>query len=189
MFIRLALPLIMLTALLQPACHPVDSATGGASGLHPSPYPSVWYDSLSRAFNSYVILGQALHREDTVLANTAAGMLQAQLDRLPKQLLGNNEDSVELVETTLGSLHAELEGLLGEQQLAGKRDEYHMITDIWYDLLLLTGLKGSILYRIHDATARDARGGNWLVTTAAMSENPYYTQAGQRTATDTLRFE
>lgn len=189
MFIRLTLSGILLATLLLQACHPADSATGGASGLHPSPYPTVWYDSLSRALATYQAMGQALHREDTVLANTLAGMLQAQLDGLPKQALGTNEDSVELVETTLGSMHAELEGFLGEGQLAGKRDEYHMITDIWYDLVLLTGLKGSILYRIHDATARDHRGGNWLVTTAAMSENPYQSQAGQRTATDTLRFQ
>lgn len=190
MFIRLTLTGILSAALLLPACHQADSATGGASGLRPAPYPTVWYDSLSRALDTYVALGKALHREDTVLANTAARMLQGQLDRLPENALGTNEDSVELVETTLGSMHAELDGFLGETNLAGKRDEYHMVTDIWYDLFLLTGLKGSILYRVHDATARDSRGGNWLLTSnPATADDPYSAQAGQHTATDTLRFQ
>ncbi len=176
---------------LLPACHrPAPAPVAQGSSTRPAPFMPVFYDSLRQVFASYGRLREALALADTAAANAAALRMQQQLDSLPLDTLALPDDSLELVEGTTGSMRAELEGLTGEPSLAGKRDAFRMLSDMCLDLVLLTGLKGSTLYRLHDPGAANRAGAYWLNDTPAMKDNPYAGASARGVAiTDTLHFE
>ena len=167
--------ILALAACNQPA-RETDAETPPAA-MQPlqAPLPGAFYDSLQLALQAYYQLSRALVQADSGQANLAAGLLQQRADSLPLGILPIDSSHREQLKAATGSISAELAGLLGEPGLESKRASFEMVSDMLYDLIKITGLKGSRVYRLHCPMAFNNRGAYWLSDTTAVL-NPYYGQ-------------
>lgn|GEM_PF-366299 len=138
-----------------------------------APYNPVFYDSLKVALNSYYQLTEKLVADDSLGANTAANELKGHLDSLPVNLL--QMDSAKLADITgiTGSMSAELVGMVGEQGIDGKRASFQMVSDMLFDLIKNTGIKGDTVYHQFCPMAFNDNGAFWL-SNKPVIRNPYF---------------
>lgn len=168
--------LLVLSASLF-ACHQSapteEQAAANHSAALQAPYSQVFYDSLSNTLQSYYKLSGALVQADSVAANAAAIALKGHVDSLPVTLLQMDSSHLANITGITGSVSAELTGLTGETGLEGKRASFQMVSDMLFDLVKNTGLKGHTIYHQYCPMAFDDKGAYWLSDKAAI-ENPYF---------------
>ncbi|MBV7531969.1 DUF3347 domain-containing protein [Chitinophaga sp. sic0106] len=138
-----------------------------------APYSQQYYDSLGQVMTAYHELSAALVKSDTGAATSAAIVLKQHVDSLPVQLLQMDSARLATITGITGSISAELNGLVGEKALEGKREEYQMVSDMLYDLIKTTGYKGHTVYRQFCPMAFDDKGAYWLSETRNIV-NPYF---------------
>jgi hypothetical protein len=161
-----------LYACQQPAGKETEHEKAAVPALQ-APYAQEFYDSLQLAVNAYLQLAGALVDADSARADLAAATLHRHIDSLPLHILQIDSSRQEQLRTTTGSISAELGGLLGEPGLGSKRESFEMVSDMLYDLVKNTGLKGHTLYRQYCPMAFNDRGAYWLSDTTEIL-NPYF---------------
>lgn len=188
---------ILATAALFAACQSsgtsssADSAAQTTSGDLQAPFSEEFYDSLEVTMTAYYQLSGALVKSDTLAADLAAVSLKAHLDSLPIARLGVDSARESQLQVNAGDISAELQGLLIEKGgLDARRESFHMVSEMMYDLVKVTGLKGSTVYRQYCPMAFNDKGAYWLSDKAEIL-NPYFGDAMLTcgSVTDTLRFQ
>ncbi|NSL86657.1 DUF3347 domain-containing protein [Chitinophaga sp. Mgbs1] len=168
--------IILLAAALF-ACNssaPAENTTAApAATALQAPYSQVFYDSLQQTMQSYYTLSGALVKADSSAANAAAAVLKLHVDSLPVYTLQMDSVHLSNITGTTGSISAELIGFAGEKDLEGKRASFQMVSDMLYDLVKNTGLKGKTIYHQYCPMAFDDKGAYWLSDSAAIL-NPYF---------------
>jgi hypothetical protein len=166
---------LLLTSILF-ACHqpaPKEEQQQTATAALQAPYNQVFYDSLQVTMHTYYQLSAALVKADSIAANTAAAVLKLHVDSLPVQVLQMDSSHLGNITGITGSISAELTGFAGETGLEGKRASFQMVSDMLFDLLKSTGLKGHTIYHQYCPMAFDDKGAYWLSDKAEI-ENPYF---------------
>ncbi|WP_143306733.1 DUF3347 domain-containing protein [Chitinophaga vietnamensis] len=167
--------LLLVTVLFscqQQAPKQEEHSSASTAALQ-APYSQVYYDSLQSAMSAYHQLTAAFVKSDSGAASLAAAVLRQHIDSLPVQLLQMDSARLSNITGIKGSISAELTGLCGEPSLDGKRASYQMVSDMLYDLVKNTGLKGHTLYHQYCPMAFDDKGAYWLSDKAGI-ENPYF---------------
>lgn len=188
---------ILATAALFAACQQsgtsssADTTAKTASGDLQAPFSDEFYDSLKLTMTAYYQLSGALVKSDTLAADLAAVSLKQHLDSLPIARLGVDSARESQLEVNAGDIAAELQGLLIEKGgLDARRESFNMVSEMMYDLVKATGLKGSTVYRQYCPMAFNDKGAYWLSDKAEIL-NPYFGDAMLTcgSVTDTLRFQ
>ncbi|MCW3465445.1 DUF3347 domain-containing protein [Chitinophaga nivalis] len=155
-----------------------------------APYNPVFYDSLQTAMQSYYQLSAALVKADTAAANVAAAGLKLHVDSLPVSLLQMDSTHLGTISSTTGSISAELLAFPAEATLEGKREAFQMVSEMLFDLVRNTGLKGQTIYHQYCPMAFDNKGAYWLSDKPGIL-NPYFgdemLECGE--TKDTLRYK
>lgn len=173
---RIAIPFGFLLAALLGACQspaPGTTTVADSTMALQAPYSPVFYDSLSQVVAAYYRLSDALVKADSGKATQAAAELKFHIDSLPVQTLQMDADRLSQVTANTGSISAELTGLAGENSLEGKRAAFQMVSDILFDVLQTTGLKGQTIYRQYCPMAFNDKGAYWLSNKTEIL-NPYF---------------
>lgn len=154
-----------------------------------APQAQVLYDSLQQALGTYYLLTTAFAQSNEDGANRQAARLQQQIDSLPLQVLPIAPDTIKALQGISTSISAELVGLAGERTLQNKRVSYKMVSDMFFDLLVATGLSRSqTIYRIYSPKAVENTGACWLSNTPN-DVNPYFGErTGDATVADSLHY-
>ena len=167
--------LILVTGLF--ACHQEapkeEQQQQAASAALQAPYSQVFYDSLGSTLATYYRLSDALVQADSTVANRAAADLKLQVDSLPVSLLQMDSTHLANISGITGSISAELTGFEGETGLEGKREAFQMVSDMLFDLVKNTGLKGHTIYHQYCPMAFDDKGAYWLSDKPGI-QNPYF---------------
>ncbi|MRG44401.1 DUF3347 domain-containing protein [Chitinophaga sp. SYP-B3965] len=188
---------ILATAALFAACQQAgtsssaDSTAQSTSGDLQAPFSNEFYDSLKVAMTAYYQLSGALVKSDTLAADLAAVSLKAHLDSLPITRLGVDSARESELLVNAGDIAAELKGLLIEKGgLDARRESFNMVSEMMYDLVKVTGLKGATVYRQYCPMAFNDKGAYWLSDKAEIL-NPYFGDAMLTcgSVTDTLRYQ
>ncbi len=188
---------ILATAALFAACQQsgtsssADTTAQTATGDLQAPFSDEFYDSLKATMTAYYQLSGALVKSDTLAADLAAVSLKQHLDSLPIARLGVDSTRESQLEVNAGDIAAELQGLLIEKGgLDARRESFNMVSEMMYDLVKATGLKGSTVYRQYCPMAFNDKGAYWLSDKADIL-NPYFGDAMLTcgSVTDTLRFQ
>lgn len=167
---------IMMTTVLLYACQqpaPKQTAGAGVVATLQAPYSEVFYDSLNVAVQSYYALTDALVKADSSRADLSAIQLKQHIDSLPVQQTGADSTRIAQIKDAAGSISAELAGLVGEKDLEGKRTSFQMVSDMLFDLVKTTGLKGKTVYRQYCPMAFNDQGAYWLSDKEEIL-NPYF---------------
>jgi Cu(I)/Ag(I) efflux system membrane fusion protein len=157
----------------QGGAHKEETPEAAATAALQAPYSQVFYDSLGGVMQSYYRLSAALVEADSTGANTAAVSLKTKMDSLPVSLLQMDSSHLAGIAGITGSISAELAGLEGETGLEGKRASFQMVSDMLFDLVKNTGLKGDTIYHQYCPMAFNDKGAFWLSDKPAI-ENPYF---------------
>lgn len=187
----------LATAALFAACQQsgnsssADTTAQTTSGDLQAPFSDEFYDSLKVTMAAYYQLSGALVKSDTLAADQAAVSMKQHLDSLPIARLGVDSARESQLEVNAGDIAAELQGLLIEKGgLDARRESFNMVSEMMYDLVKATGLKGSTVYRQYCPMAFNDKGAYWLSDKAEIL-NPYFGDAMLTcgSVTDTLRFQ
>ncbi|NML39107.1 DUF3347 domain-containing protein [Chitinophaga sp. G-6-1-13] len=160
------------------SCQQSSTKSGEEAAARPAaslqaPYNQGYYDSLQLVMQAYYQLSDALVKADSVAANTAAASLKLHMDSLPVNTLQMDSSHLSIITGTTGSISAELAGFEGEQDLEGKRSSFQMVSEMLFDLVKNTGLKGKTIYHQYCPMAFDDKGAYWLSDKPEIL-NPYF---------------
>ncbi|HVI43805.1 MAG TPA: DUF3347 domain-containing protein [Chitinophaga sp.] len=164
--------LVTVISCNQPAQKEGEGA-GAATAALQAPYSQVFYDSLQTTMQTYYQLSAALVKADSVTADAAATSLKLHVDSLPVNRLQMDSTHLSGITGITGSISAELAGFTGEKEMEGKRASFQMVSDMLFDLVKSTGLKGQTVYRQYCPMAFDDKGAYWLSDKPEIV-NPYF---------------
>lgn len=153
-------------------------------------FPAEFYDSMKVTMTAYYQLSAALVKADTMGADIAGMALQYHLDSLPVARMGLDSSRASLLAGQVGSISAELGGMLLEKAgIEGRRLSFQMVSDQLYDLLQVTGMKNTTIYRQYCPMAFGDKGAYWMSDKAEIL-NPYFGDEMLHcgSVTDTLKF-
>lgn len=129
---------------------------------------------MSIVLNTYFQLKDAFVAGDTVAIDSAAKMLKTNIQPISLNELQSDSKRYNEGHSALESLDGEVDGLLGENTILGKRKEFQMISDIMYDLITSVGVsKDQVVYRDFCPMFNDDKGAYWLSANKQIN-NPYY---------------
>jgi hypothetical protein len=169
--------IITISVLIMAACNPSSKqekqGAQADQGVLQAPYATQFYDSLQLTLDTYYDLTDGLTSGNITYANKWAGLLKQHIDSLPLHTLQMDSTRLEQMKTNTGSISAELAGILGEKTLEEKRVGFEMVSDMLFDLVKTTGLKGKTVYRQYCPMAFNDRGAYWL-SKSTKPENPYF---------------
>ncbi|PSL43705.1 uncharacterized protein DUF3347 [Chitinophaga niastensis] len=159
------------------ACHQAapkeEQQQSAATVALQAPYSQVFYDSLQVTMQAYYQLSAAFVKADSTAATAAGAALKQHVDSLPVHTLQMDSSHLGNITGITGSISAELTGLAGEAGLEGKRASFQMVSDMLFDLLKSTGLKGQTIYHQYCPMAFEDKGAYWLSDKAEI-QNPYF---------------
>ena len=170
--ISLLLNIIILSACDQPAKQSDHTAQADQRVLQ-APYAAQFYDSLQVTMDTYYDLTEGMSAGNITYADKWAGLLKQHIDSLPLQLLQMDSSRLAQLKVNTGSISSELAGLQQEKTIDQKRVAFGMISDMMYDLVKTTGLRGKTIYRQYCPMALNDNGGYWLSKTSKL-QNPYF---------------
>ncbi|WP_295124094.1 DUF3347 domain-containing protein [uncultured Chitinophaga sp.] len=182
--------ILVFTACNQGGKTAAEVADTTVQAAFQAPYPGVFYDSLKVALNNYYHLSESLVAASDIKANEAALALKHSIDSLPVDVLRSDSGIYNIVTAASGDISAELTGLMGETDIEKKRVSYQMVSDILFDLVKATGLKGQTVYRQYCPMAFNDKGAYWLSEHTDI-RNPYFgdQMLNCGTVTDTLQYK
>jgi hypothetical protein len=134
-------------------------------------------DAFNAAFGNimkdYYSLKDAFVEWDTIKVNQTAAALKKTADSLPLKEFKADSTLVETAGSFVSSMSGELQGLLGESDIDGKRKSFNMLTSELYDLIRTVRYDGSMIYHAKCPMAfGDSAEGYWLSDKAKII-NPY----------------
>lgn len=187
---------ILATAALFAACQQSGTTTTAetaqnSAGALQAPFSDEFYDSLKVTMAAYYELSGALVKSDTLAADQAAASLKLHLDSLPVARLGVDSARESELVSNVGSIAAELKGLLIENGgLDARRESFNMVSEMLYDFVKTTGLKSTTVYRQYCPMAFNDKGAYWLSDKAEIL-NPYFgdEMLNCGSVSDTLRYQ
>lgn len=185
--------IIIISLLLVSACNQsvkqADNTAKADQAVLQAPYAGQFYDSLQVTMDTYYDLTEGLTTANITYADKWAGLLKQHIDSLPLQLLQMDSSRLAQVRVNTGSISSELAGLQGEKTIADKRVAFGMISDMLYELVKTTGLRGKTVYRQYCPMALNDNGGYWMSRTNKL-QNPYFgnDMLGCVQVTDSLRY-
>lgn len=174
----LALLLVAMTALFWASCHSAEQKGNNKNGDSTLTKVEVAVSDtlaakMNMVLNTYYQLKDAFIASDSVAADTAAKLLLNNIQPISLKEFTSDTKRYEQGHAALQSLSGEIEGMLGEHTMLGKRKEFQMISDIMYDLISSVGLKGITVYRDFCPMFNDGKGAFWLSANKRIN-NPYY---------------
>jgi hypothetical protein len=186
--ISLILNILILSACNQPVKQ-ADEAVKEDTRVLQAPYDARFYDSLQITMDTYYELTDGMTTGSITYADKWAGLLKQHIDSLPIHLLQMDSSRLEQMKMNAGSISAELTGLQGEKTIDQKREAFGMVSDMMYDLVRATGLRGKTIYRQYCPMALNDKGGYWMSKTNK-KQNPYFgnEMLGCVEVTDSLRY-
>jgi hypothetical protein len=161
---------MMVACNEQPA---KEKQTAAAQEVLQAPYAPQFYDSLQATMDTYYELTDGFAGSNITYADKWAGLLKGHVDSLPVGLLQMDSSRVEQVKQFQGSISAELAAMQQEKSLDEKRAGFEMISDMLYELVKTTGLRGKTVYRQYCPMAFNDRGAFWI-SKSTKPENPYF---------------
>lgn len=184
--------IIALALLAIIACNDApkqETAAKEDTSVLKTPYAQQFYDSLQVTMDAYYDLTDGFSTGNITYVNKWSAILQQHLDSLPLQLLQMDSAKVADLKTNTGSISAELAGLQKETALEEKRAAFEMVSDMMYDVVRQTGLKGRTIYRQYCPMAFNDRGAYWM-SRSNKPQNPYFgnEMLGCVQVTDSLRY-
>lgn len=186
---RSAIILVIITFLACNEAAKAPAATQADNGPLKAPYAAEFYDSLQTTMDAYYDLTDGLSQGNATYTDKWAAILRQHIDSLPLVTLQMDSAKLGAIRTATGSISAELTGLLGEKDLEGKRAGFEAVSDMLYDIIQATGLKGKTVYRQYCPMAFNDRGAYWL-SRSSKRQNPYFgnEMLGCVEVTDSLRY-
>jgi Cu(I)/Ag(I) efflux system membrane fusion protein len=186
---RSAIILVIITFFACNEAAKQPAVTRTDNGPLKAPYATEFYDSLQVTMDAYYDLTDGLSQSNTTYADKWAAILKQHIDSLPLGLLRVDSARLGVLHTATGSISAELAGLLGEKELEEKRAGFESVSDMLYDIIQATGLKGKTVYRQYCPMAFNDRGAYWL-SGSSKKQNPYFGNGmlGCVEVTDSLRY-
>ncbi|SFE93805.1 Protein of unknown function [Chitinophaga sp. CF118] len=184
---------LLIYVLILSACNQSQnqekSVSQSAQGVLQAPYAVQFYDSLQVTMDTYYALTEGLTSGNTTDADKWSGILKQHIDSLPLQLLQMDSSRLDQVKQHTGSISSELAGLQGEKTIDAKRAAFEMISDMLYELVKTTGLRGKTVYRQYCPMAFNDRGAYWLSKSTQL-QNPYFGNGmlGCVEVTDSLKY-
>jgi Cu(I)/Ag(I) efflux system membrane fusion protein len=170
--ISLLFYVLIMTACNQPAKQEQQEKQGD-QGVLQAPYAAQFYDSLQVTMETYYDLTEGLTEGNITYADKWAGLLKQHIDSLPLHILQMDSSRLEQMKTNAGSISSELAGMQGEKTMENKRAAFEMVSDMLYDLVKTTGLKGKTIYRQYCPMAFNDRGAYWI-SRSTRRQNPYF---------------
>lgn len=154
-----------------------------------APYAQQFYDSLQVTMDAYYDLAEGFSQGNVTYVNKWSSILKQHMDSLPVQLLQVDSVKLEAIRSAAGSISAELTGVLGEEAIEEKRAGFNMVSDMLYDIVQATGLKGQTIYRQYCPMAFDDKGAYWMSRSSKL-QNPYFGNGmlGCVEVTDSLKY-
>ncbi|TWW00378.1 DUF3347 domain-containing protein [Chitinophaga pinensis] len=150
------------------------SPAGDAAQEHlKAPYAAQFYDSLKVTMDAYYDLTDGFSQGNATYVNKWSAILKQHVDSLPLQALQMDAVKLEAIRSTTGSISADLAGVLGEQDMEEKRAGFGMVSDMLYDIIQATGLKGNTIYRQYCPMAFNDRGAYWMSKSSKL-QNPFF---------------
>jgi Cu(I)/Ag(I) efflux system membrane fusion protein len=128
---------------------------------------------MNNILQQYYKLHDAMVEADVPAADSSAARLKASLESLPLADLQQDTAAAGKIRSSLESIRGELDGLQGEQQIKGKRQEFSMVSDMMYDLVKAAHPAGIKTYHQFCPMAFEGKGAYWLSSNADI-RNPYY---------------
>jgi Protein of unknown function (DUF3347) len=134
-------------------------------------------DAFNTAFGNimkdYYSLKDAFVEWDTSKVNQTATALKRVTDSLPLKEFKADSTLVETAGSYVSSISGEIQGLLGENNIEGKRRSFNMLTSELYDLIRTVRYDGEMVYHAKCPMAfGDSAEGYWLSDKAKII-NPY----------------
>lgn len=185
----LLLYVLIITACNQQTNKEEQAAKQDTQEVLQAPYAPQFYDSLQVTMDTYYDLTDGFATSNISYTDKWAGLLKQHIDSLPLHLLEMDSSRLEPVKQSVSSISAELQGIIAEKTLDEKRAGFEMVSDMLYDLVKTTGLRGKTIYRQYCPMAFNDRGAYWLSRSSKL-ENPYFgnEMLGCVQVTDSLRY-
>jgi len=134
---------------------------------------SAFDSSFSKLLDGYYALKNAFVDWDTIGANQSARSLQQLAAGLPLTELKADSGVIQTAQNYLTGINGEIEGLIGEQTIEEKRNEFNIITSDLYDLIRVVKYDGEKIYHIKcTMTFKDSLEAYWLSNSNKIV-NPY----------------
>jgi len=149
----------------------------------------VFNAAFAALMNDYYHLKDNFITESDTIINVYAKKLMADADSLPLASLQSDTLVISTAKTTVASISAELQGLLGEKDIEAKRKSFALVSEEMYDLIRTVQYDKAVVYHAHCPMAFNGNGANWLTNTADI-KNPYIPikMLSCGTITDSLNF-
>ncbi|MVT08143.1 DUF3347 domain-containing protein [Chitinophaga tropicalis] len=184
--------ILALALLVIIACNEApkqETTAKEETGVLKAPYAQQFYDSLQVAMDAYYDLTDGFSTGNVTYINKWSARLQQHMDSLPVHLLQMDSARQADIRTNTGSISAELAGLQKETGLEEKRAAFEMVSDMLYDVVKQTGLKGKTIYRQYCPMAFNDRGAYWMSRSNKL-QNPYFgnEMLGCVQVTDSLQY-
>jgi Cu(I)/Ag(I) efflux system membrane fusion protein len=170
---RLAIILVITGFLACNEAAKQPSTATADQGILKAPYATQFYDSLQVTMDAYYSLTEGFSQGNITYINKWSAVLKQRIDSLPLQTLQMDTTALGVIRTATGSISAELAGISGEKELEEKRAGFEMVSDMLYDVVQRTGLKGQTIYRQYCLMAFNDRGAYWMSRTSKL-QNPYF---------------
>lgn len=182
--------ILVITAFL--ACNEAPKQPAAAEAdqrVLKAPYAAQFYDSLQVTMDTYYELTEGFSSGNKTYIDKWAGLLKQHVDSLPVRVLEMDSAKLGAIREAAGSISAELTGIAGETELEEKRAGFEMVSDMLYDIVQGTGLKGRTVYRQYCPMAFNDRGAYWL-SKSNKPQNPYFGNGmlGCVEVTDSLKY-
>jgi hypothetical protein len=183
---------IFLVIIAFLACNESAKQPAGATaeqGPLKAPYAAQFYDSLQVTMDAYYDLTEGFSQGNVTYVNKWSAILKQHIEGLPLQLLQMDSARLEAIRNATGSISAELTGVQGETGIEEKRAGFNMVSDMLYDIVQTTGLKGKTVYRQYCPMALNDHGAYWMSRSSKL-QNPYFGNGmlGCVEVTDSLRY-
>ena len=180
--------LLLISACNQQVKQPDHAAEADQRELQ-APYAVQYYDSLQVTMDTYYDLTEGMVAGNITYADKWAGLLKQHIDSLPLHLLQMDSSKLELIRLHTGSISAELAGLLGEKTMEEKRAAFEVVSDVLYEVVKTTGLRGKTIYRQYCPMALNDKGAYWMSKTTKL-QNPFFgnDMLGCVEVTDSLKY-
>jgi Cu(I)/Ag(I) efflux system membrane fusion protein len=170
--------LIVTALFMLAACANKDGKVStNVEGEHQSPLAqsknsAAFNASFGKLMSSYYNLKDNFISEKDSAIALYATQLMKDADSLALNELKADSNIVSTAKADAGSISAELNGLLGEKNLEGKRKSFQMVSDELYDLIRVVQYDVEVVYHQFCPMAFNDQGANWLSNSSDI-KNPY----------------
>ncbi|NCU05676.1 MAG: DUF3347 domain-containing protein [Chitinophagaceae bacterium] len=137
-------------------------------------YSEGFNQSINNVLTAYYNLKDAFVASDTAKVNETGAVLKTLLDSLKLDEV-KTFDSLGFasIDGRAGDVAAEISGMLGEKELAKKRESFEMVSNAFYDMVRVIKPTGATIYYQYCPMAFNDKGAYWL-SSADSIMNPYF---------------